>query len=370
MPLRILVVPDKFKGTLDAFEAAGAIAAGWSSERPGDSLELLQMSDGGDGFGKVMGRLLGASIRYARTWDAAGRRVRAPWWFHGPTKTAIIESASVIGLAQLPKGKFHPYRLDTYGLGKVLSAAARISKKIIVGIGGSASNDGGFGVARALGWKFLSREGSQIRHWNELDQLHRIERPTYPFPAVKILVAVDVTNRLLGQMGASRIYGPQKGLRPGDFAHAEKCLAKLAAYGRRVFKKDYAELPGSGAAGGLGFGLAAFLGAELVPGFELFAHYSKLKRRLNQADLVITAEGSLDESSLMGKGTGEVARMAFARKIPCVGLAGIATDEARKSKYFRAIYTLEERTSAARARREAQQWLRIIAREAAARHFA
>ena len=163
MALRVLSIPDKVKGTLHAFQAADAIAAGWCSQRPDDSLDLLPMSDGGDGFGEVMSELLGASIRHTRTVDAAHRDIRASWWIHEASDTAIIESARVIGLAQLPRRGAHPLLLDTYGLGKVLRDAARVSTTIIIGIGGSATNDGGFGIADCVGWRFCAGKGEVSR---------------------------------------------------------------------------------------------------------------------------------------------------------------------------------------------------------------
>src|SRR3954463_2679591 len=156
MSLNVLIIPDKFKGTLSAQAAAEAIARGWKQIRPDDDLELLPMSDGGDGFGLLLSHLLNAQKERIKTVDAAHRPCEAKWWWHAPTRTAIIESALVVGLAQLPPGKYHPFELDTRGLGEVLLAAnAKGAKRCVVGIGGSATNDGGFGMAAALGWQFF-----------------------------------------------------------------------------------------------------------------------------------------------------------------------------------------------------------------------
>jgi glycerate 2-kinase len=149
--LNVLIIPDKFKGTLSAGAAADAIARGWGRARPGDALDLRPMTDGGDGFGEVMGQLLGARLQRAETVNAAHRKCQARWWWEPRTKTAVLESAAVIGLAMLLPNQSHPFELDTFGLGPVLAAAARKgAKRCLVGIGGSATNDGGFGVARAL----------------------------------------------------------------------------------------------------------------------------------------------------------------------------------------------------------------------------
>src|SRR5258706_8081248 len=215
MPLKVLIIPDKFKGTLTAFEAAKAIERGWRRARPGDFTELLPMSDGGDGFGDVLSRLLGASAQRVSTIDAAQRPAVAEWWWEPHSRTAIIESALVIGLAILPPRKFHPFTLDTTGLAvAVLAAAHKGARRCLLGIGGSATNDGGFGLARALGWQFLDSTGRPIERWIELERLTSIKRPQKSgWRKMEIRVAVDVQNRLLGPRGASRIYGPPKGLR-------------------------------------------------------------------------------------------------------------------------------------------------------------
>jgi glycerate kinase len=363
--VKVLIVPDKFKGTLTAADAAEAIACGWCKARPQDQLDLLPMSDGGDGFGEVVSALLRASPQTIKTVDAAHRPCKATWWWEPKTKTAIIESAKIIGLAMLPRGKFHPFELDTFGLGAVLRAAhAKGAKRILIGIGGSATNDGGFGLARASGWKFADRQGNPIERWTELHRLQSVWPPT-PRRLPTVNVAVDVQNKLLGLRGATRVYGPQKGIRPEDFDLAERCLGRLASVMRRQFGRDIARVPGTGAAGGLGFGLLAFLGAKLEPGFDLFARLAKLERRLRSADLVITGEGAIDKSTLMGKGVGEIARRCRAARIPCLGLAGTVPRDCRQSKMFFQIRALTDLTSAARAKANPAQWLERLAAEAA-----
>jgi glycerate kinase len=363
MALKVLIVPDKFKGTLTAAEAAHAIARGWHAARLDDALELLPMSDGGDGFGAVMSELLGAKPRMVKTVDAAGRPCRARWWWEARSATAIIESANVIGLAQLPAKKFHPFELDTFGLGAVIRAAAkRGAKHCLIGIGGSATNDGGFGVARALGWKFLNADENEIVCWTQLDQLKKVIPPKRSRWFNELIVAVDVQNLLLGARGCSRIYGPQKGLRPRDFAHAEKCLRQLALVAAREKKHLWkGGEPGDGAAGGLGFGLRNFLGAKLAPGFELFAKHAELSRKLRMADLVITGEGSIDRSSMMGKGVGELVLRCARAKVPCVGLAGMAS----QTKGFAVVRGLTELTSPTQAKAKPAHWLSRLSKEVA-----
>ncbi len=366
MPLKVLVVPDKFKGTLTARAAAEAMARGWRKARPLDIVELVPMCDGGDGFGEVMGGLLSAKVQTAKTVDAAHRPCTSRWWWEPKTKTAIVESAGVIGLAMLPKGAFHPFELDTFGLGLVLQAAsAKGAQRCLIGVGGSATNDGGFGLARALGWQFLNRAGNAIEHWTELAQLARIRPPRRRRWFRKLTVAVDVRNPLLGARGATRVYGPQKGLWPEDLARAELCLRRLAQVMQACLQRDMARVPGAGAAGGLGFGLLAFLAADLESGFELFARQAGLERRLRGADLVLTGEGAIDRQTLMGKGAGQIAQRCRTLGIPCIGLAGALEPGAATRRLFTDVRALTELTSPAQAKSQAALWLERLAAQAA-----
>ena len=361
MPLRVLIVPDKFKGTLTAQQAAAAIARGWRSARPEDALELLPMSDGGDGFGEIISGLLRAEAQTAKTVDAAHRPVEATWWWHADSKTAVIESARIIGLAMLPRGKYHPFELDTYGLGAVLRAgSAAGARRCLVGIGGSATNDAGFGLARALGWQFANTHGVGITRWTELHRLSAIRAPETVPPFEELIVAVDVQNPLLGPEGCSRVYGPQKGLAEFDFA--ERCLGQLALVLEKEFRVSYANTPGAGAAGGLGFGLVNFAGARLEPGIDIFERYARLNERVQTAQLVVTAEGALDAQTLMGKGVGEIAGVCQHVGVPCLGLAGVVSEPERAKTRFAAVHALcPEFTSKEEAMREPALWLERLA---------
>lgn len=320
--MRVLIVPDKFKGTLAADAAARAIAAGWRRARPDDRLTLLPMSDGGDGFGVVLSSLLGAGTRELRTVDAAGRPLTAKWWWHTETRSVILESARIVGLALLPPGQFHPHELDTTGLGTALARLLKLRpRRLILGLGGSATNDGGFGLARALGGQFLDAAGEPLTRWTQLDALARIVPPPLP-DVTQVIAAVDVQNPLCGPRGATRIYGPQKGLRPDELAPAEARLRRLAQVAAKLDGRRLDREPGAGAAGGLGFGLRRFLGARVESGFGLYAGAAQLVERLGRHDLVITAEGAVDRQSAMGKGTGEVLRLAKERGCPAIVLGG------------------------------------------------
>jgi len=352
--LRVLIVPDKFKGTLTATQAATAIAAGWGQARPDDDLDLAPMSDGGDGFGEVIGGLLGAVSETVATVDAAHHPIEAGWWWHRESATAVIESAEVIGLWRL--AGMRPESLDTFGLGEVLRAAGSRARHIVMGVGGSATNDGGVGVARALGWRFADAGGQEITRWIDLVDLHAVEPPLLPWKGGDLVVAVDVANPLLGPQGCARIFGPQKGL--VDLNGAERALGQLAAVMADQLGIDLAVDAGAGAAGGLGFGMAAFAGARLQPGFAVFADLARLEERIAAADVVITGEGAVDAQSLMGKGVGGVADMARRAGVPCVALAGTVVGEVTG---FSAVHGLTELTTAADARGDAARWLTLLA---------
>jgi glycerate kinase len=364
--MKVLVVPDKFKGTLTAQQAAEALARGWRAARPDDELEIVPMSDGGDGFGQVLGDLLGAPAQVTKTVDAAHRPLVAEWWWDASTRTAVVEAARVNGLAQLPRGKFHPFELDTFGLGAVLrDVAARGARRCIMGIGGSATNDGGFGVARALGWEFCDVHGRTVERWTALHGLAQAKGPPRSRWFEELTVAVDVNNPLLGERGCARVYGPQKGLKESDFGFAERCLGALAEVARKELHLDTANEPGAGAAGGLGFGLRTFLGARLTPGFGLFAEMARLGDRMIEADLVLTGEGAIDGQTLMGKGVGELALLCRRHGKPCVGIGGVVTDADRAGELFRKVFALVSFTTPERARAEAGAWLEVASKHAA-----
>jgi glycerate kinase len=290
--------------------------------------------------------------------------LHATWWWQATKRTAIVESAKVIGVAMLPPKKFHPFQLDTFGLGKLLAAAAKAgARECIVGIGGSATNDGGFGLARSLGWKFLDRSGGELDEWWRLGGLADARKPAAAL-SLRTVVAVDVRNPLLGPAGCSRVYGPQKGLRPQDFAFAEKCLGRLASRMKEQHGIDVANIPGAGAAGGLGFGLMAFADAKVESGFDLFARFAQLEKRIRTADLVITGEGAIDEQTRMGKGVGQIARLCARCGVPCVALAGIVEKSIRESRFFSDIRALTDHATPQRARALAARLLEQLAEEA------
>jgi glycerate kinase len=270
----------------------------------------------------------------------------------------------------LPPAQFHPSELDTFGLGAVLRAAqARHPRQTIVGIGGSATNDAGFGLARAWGWQFLDATGKPILRWTELTGLHRILGFSTDRRALRLTIAVDVKNRLLGPRGATRIYGPQKGLQPEDLRPAERALGRLVRVLEQQdrFQAGLALRPGAGAAGGLGFGLSAFVGGCLEPGFDLFGRHTRFAERLWKADLVVTGEGAIDQTTVsMGKGVGQIARFAHQARKPCVGLAGVVNLGPVPPRRFTRVAGIVPRLATVeQATSRAAEWLAALARQVA-----
>jgi glycerate 2-kinase len=262
--------------------------------------------------------------------------------------------------------QFHPFQLDTLGLGLMLKALRDSgARRMLVGIGGSATNDGGFGLARALGWQFLSRDGKPIERWTGLSQLSSIAQPEKPFELEQLTVATDVSNPLLGPRGATRIYAPQKGLTARQLPFAELCLRRLARVAARQFGRNCAKAAGAGAAGGLGFGLVTFAGGRVIGGFELFAEQARLDQRLRQAQLVITGEGALDHSSLMGKGVGRVACRCRELGVPCIGIAGTVALGPSLVRTFTAVHALTELTSLRVSKSAPATWLERLGHEVA-----
>ena len=347
-------------------EAAKSIRDGWKKARPQDTLRMLPICDGGDGFGETLAGLEKARRVMCHTVNAAHQAIKAPWWWKEKKKLAIIESACFIGLAQLPESKFHPFQLDTFGLGKVMNQALKKGAlTCIIGIGGSATNDGGFGMAKALGWSFQTKNQEEITSWTDLDSLVKVEKQKKTRLFKRLIIASDVENTLLGKEGASRIYGPQKGLRPKEMHRSERCLQTLSDQIDTRMGTRWSLKPGSGAAGGLGYGLMAFLGGKPQSGFDYFSRRASLNSLLKWADLVITGEGSLDKSTLMGKGVGSIARICRDKRKECIGMCGTAKNKSNLSHLFQTVYQIVPTlTNKESAQKSASKWLKILAEKA------
>jgi glycerate kinase len=324
--IRILIAPDKFKGSLTAREAAAAMRAGFAAVFPEAEIECLPVADGGEGLLDAFSEAIGGTRHQAVVQDALGRPVTGEFLMCGVD--AIIESSQANGIWRLSAMERDPARTDTRGVGGLMLAAlAAGARSLTVGLGGSATNDCGVGMARALGFRFLDDEGSEITGGPlEYHRIHTVCRPPgLLLPSV--LAACDVANPLLGPDGATQVYGPQKGLRAEDAEILELGHLRVADAVERCLGIRAAPVPGAGAAGGLGFGLMAFCNASILPGFECLARAMGLEEKIRTASLVVTGEGALDAQSLSGKAPVGVARIARRYGVPVVAIAG-CVDEA------------------------------------------
>ncbi len=332
--MHILLAPDKFKGSLTGAEAAAAMEAGlrdsWlATERGPLTFERLPMADGGEGTAESIRDALGGEWVPVTVRDPLGRPVASRYALvaQDGARVAVFEMSAASGLWMVrPEDRDLP-RASTFGTGELLQHALRASgaERVLIGIGGSATNDGGIGLAAALGFRFLDERGAELEPLpGNLDRLARIVPPDPPFPAdVPVTVACDVRNPLLGERGATRVYGPQKGLRDeAEWRHLEAGLTRLADVCAETFGHDPREVPGAGAAGGLGFGLLTFCHATLRPGFDLVADLLRLEEAIARADLVFTGEGSLDAQTLEGKAPVGVAALARRHGRPVVAIGG------------------------------------------------
>jgi glycerate kinase len=313
--MRILVAPDKFRGTLTAAEAARAIATGWRRARRDDEVEEVPLADGGEGTLDVLVEAFGGERRSQTVTGPLGEPVVADLGLieRDGNPLAVVEMSRASGLHLVPDERRDPTRTTTRGTGELLRSACRAAEDVLVCIGGSATNDGGAGMAQALGVRLLDAAGRELAPGGAaLLGLDRIDAAGLDPAAARarVSVACDVDNPLTGPSGASAVYGPQKGASPDDVALLDRALGRLADVIRRDLGVDVREVPGAGAAGGLGAGLVAFLGASLRPGIDVVMNAAGFAERLERADLVITGEGALDEQSLHGKVPAGVLRRA------------------------------------------------------------
>jgi glycerate kinase len=322
--VRILIAPDKFKGSLTAEQVAGIIAAGLRDVLSEAIIDTMPIADGGEGTAAVIGQACGGEKIVCAARDAFGRESEARYFWLADRVTAVMEMSAAAGLWRVSPEERDLLRADTFGVGEMLKhASERGAKEILIGLGGSATNDGGFGMAQALGFGFLANE-HEIETPAELVNLARIKKPAQPTPAT-IVAAVDVRNPLLGPRGATRTFGPQKGGTAEHLEILEAALKRLADVAANDLGCDFRDTPGAGAAGGLGFGLLTFCGATIRSGFDLVAEFIGLEAAIAKADIVITGEGRLDDQSLEGKapaGVARLARKAGKRVFAIVGGAG------------------------------------------------
>jgi len=330
--MKIVVAPDSFKGSLTAVEVSDAIEQGVREIFPEAEIVKIPMADGGDGTVQCLVNATGGEILREKVTGPLGDEVRASYGILGDKKTAVIEMAEASGLTLVPEDKRNPLITTTYGTGQLIKAALdRGCRKMIIGIGGSATNDGGAGMVQALGAKLLDKDGEEVGFGGgELKKVFRIDTKYLDnrLSETKVIVASDVSNPLCGPKGASWIYGPQKGATPEIIEELDESLAHFAEIIKRDLNKDVKDIPGAGAAGGLGASLMAFLDTELKPGIEIIIEIVKLEQAIKDANLVITGEGKIDSQTIYGKAPIGVAKIAKKYNIPVIAIAAIISDDA------------------------------------------
>jgi glycerate kinase len=324
--MRVLIAPDSFKGSLTALAAAQAMERGVREVFPQAEIFKVPIADGGEGTVEALVAATSGAIR--RTWVHGPLQtpVEAFWGILGDGQTAVIEMASASGLPLVPRDKRDPRLTSTYGTGELIKAALDAGlTRLIIGIGGSATNDGGTGMAQALGVRFLDAEGLELPPGGgALAQLAQIDLTNLDprLATADLLVACDVDNPLTGPRGASAIYGPQKGATPDMVPVLDAALARFAEVATQATGRDVATLPGAGAAGGLGAGLLFFTPARLSPGVKIVLEATGFGELARTADLVITGEGCTDAQTAMGKAPVGVAAMAKTWGVPVLCLSG------------------------------------------------
>jgi len=324
--MKIILAPDSFKGSITAGEASAVMARALRRNFPRAEVLELPVSDGGEGLVEALVTATGGEIVNTRVTGPLGNQVDSCWGLLGDRETAVVEMAAASGLSLVPETKRNPMFTTTSGTGELIKEALEGGcRKIIVGIGGSATNDGGVGMARALGIKFLGSDGEEIQpHGGELLHLERIDdagkNPL--LEDVEIQVACDVSNPLTGPCGAARVYAPQKGATEEMLPVLEEGLKRYAGVIRKDLGMEVENVPGAGAAGGMGAGLIAFLGAGLQPGIDIVLDAVCFREKLENCHLVITGEGKLDGQSIYGKAPVGVARVAAQYGVPVAAVAG------------------------------------------------
>jgi glycerate kinase len=338
--MHILIAPDKFKGSLSAREVADRIAAGLREVLPDASIDKMPVADGGEGTAEVICEACGGEWLTCAAHDALQRPIETRYSWLRDRATAVMEMSEAAGLWRIAHDERDLGRADTSGVGEMMQhAASRGAEEILIGLGGSATNDGGLGMARALGFRFYGSQKRELTRPDELVELTRIVRSENVL-LPRIVAAVDVRNPLLGPRGATRTFGPQKGGTPEKLETLERALARLADVIARDLDCDFRETPGAGAAGGLGFGLMSFCGASVRPGFDVVAEAVQLKKAIERADVVISGEGRLDEQTLEGKVPAGVARLAREAGKRVFAIVGVSSEAPVVRNLFDGLYIL------------------------------
>jgi len=327
MGMRILIAPDSFKGSLTAHEATSAIERGVLQALPDATVVRHPVSDGGEGLVAVVTPVLGGRmVTTSVSGPLPGQHVDARWGLSADGSVALIEMAEAAGLPLVPPDRRDPKVTTTYGVGELIKATLEAGvSSVIIGIGGSATNDGGAGMAQALGVRFFDSSGNPVgRGGAALLNVAGVDigGKDPRLNSVEVLVACDVQNTLCGEQGASAVYGPQKGATPADVSLLDKALEQYGAMIHSEMGIDVLEIPGGGAAGGLGAGLVAFCAGTLMRGIDLVLRVTKFDERVRESDLVITGEGKIDRQTYYGKALSGVIERAHRFNVPVVAVVG------------------------------------------------
>lgn len=324
--MNIVIAPDKFRGSLESDEVCEAMRAGVLLAFPRAELTVIPLADGGEGTSKALTLYAGGEFVSVEVQGPLGSYIKATYGLSPDYKTAFIEMATASGLALLTEAERNPGSTTSYGTGQLIADALdRGVEHIILGIGGSATNDVGTGIAAALGYLFLDEAGNELTSNGEnLSKIHSIDASAiHPrLSSVKITVACDVTNPLYGKQGAAYIYGPQKGATPAQVLSLDQGLRHLAQLAIKTFGTDFSQCDGAGAAGGVGAGALWFLNATLEPGAAIVLQQTQIETYIRQADLVITGEGKMDEQTLSGKLVLGLADLCLRHKVPLAVVCG------------------------------------------------
>ena len=363
--MQILIAPDKFKGSLTASAFCQAAAQGAKEALPGARVIEMPLSDGGDGFSEVMHQYGGFHWVDCIASDPLGRAISVSYLLSEDRQTACIELARVSGLSLLLPKEQNCFHTSSFGLGEViLNALSRGVDKVIIGLGGSATNDGGMGMAMALGYKFLDARDQVLKPAG--NQLQKIQSIAFPaaldfLRRVEFIAVTDVENELLGEAGATMTYGIQKGATTDELIQLEEGLKNMAARISRYFGLSVADLPASGAAGGLGAGCYAFLNARLEPGADFVMEVARFDDNIKHTSLVITGEGRLDSQSIQGKLPVTVARRARTFGVPVAVIAGQVAPDFTGHGFFDFVRSIAEMTSSINeAKNEAFTYIKKI----------
>ena len=375
--VNIVVAIDSFKGSMTSLEAGEAACVGIKRVFPDAKVKVMPLADGGEGTVEALTLGMGGELHSVEVTGPLGDKVVAEYGILPEGKTAIVEMAAAAGLTLVPQDRRNPLYTTTYGVGEILrDAMCHGCRHFIIGIGGSATNDGGLGMLQALGYELLDENGAPVpRGAIGLKKLARIETDKV-MPELKdcsFRIACDVANPLCGPQGCSAVFAPQKGASPDDIAEMDKWMARYAELSRGKFLHADAESPGAGAAGGLGFAFLTYTQAKLESGIEIVLAETKLEEQIEKADLVLTGEGRLDGQTIMGKAPIGVAKIAKRHNKTVFAFAGGVTAEARICNehgidaffpILRQVSTLEEAMDSATARQNmadsVEQVMRLI----------